>query len=93
MGTCSRCSTSPPANSSSRFLEGTQQLAAVATYLTAEGAFTRRDVGAAFGAQLTQAGYHLNASQPAGTYQLVVFAYSSVAREFNNTIVVPLTVR
>jgi hypothetical protein len=54
---------------------------------------TRNDVGAAFGTQFSKAGYHLNGSLPAGTYQLVVFAYSSVARDFNNTIVVPINVK
>ena len=53
----------------------------------------RPDVGAAFGAQFGRAGYHVNGSLPAGAYQLVVFAFSSVAKDFNNAIVVPITVK
>jgi hypothetical protein len=45
---------------------------------------TRTDVGAAFGAQFTNSGFTLSASGlPAGTYQIVVYAYSTVAGGFN----------
>lgn len=53
----------------------------------------RPDVGAAFGAAYATAGYHLTARLPAGSYNLVVFAHSSVSHSFNNALQVPITVR
>lgn len=57
-------------------------------------ATARPDVAAAFGAQFGMAGFHLgNATQPPGTYDLVVFARSSVVTAFNNSAVVRITVQ
>jgi hypothetical protein len=54
---------------------------------------SRPDVGAAFGPAYSTAGYHLVASLPKGSYNLVVFAHSSVSDSFNNALQVPITVR
>jgi hypothetical protein len=52
----------------------------------------RDDVGAAFGAQFSTSGYCLTVSGlPAGTYQLVVSAHSTVTGTFNNSRVVTVT--
>jgi YVTN family beta-propeller protein len=54
---------------------------------------TRTDVGAVFGAQFNGAGFALTiATLPAGSYDLVVFAHSTVTRTFNNVTVVRITV-
>jgi hypothetical protein len=45
---------------------------------------SRPDVAGVFGAQFTGSGYSLQGSLPEGDYNLVVFALSSVARQFNN---------
>lgn len=44
----------------------------------------RPDVAGVFGAQFTGSGYSLQGSLPEGGYNLVVFALSSVAKQFNN---------
>ena len=44
----------------------------------------RHDVAAHFGAQFAASGYSLQGSLPAGDYNLVVFALSSIAQQFNN---------
>jgi hypothetical protein len=44
----------------------------------------RPDVAGVFGGQFAPSGYSLQGSLPAGDYNLVVFALSSVARNFNN---------
>jgi hypothetical protein len=44
----------------------------------------RHDVAAHFGPQFAASGYSLQGSLPAGDYNLVVFALSSVAQQFNN---------
>ena len=55
---------------------------------------TRPDVGNVFGAQFNGAGFSLTgATLPAGTYDLVVFARSTVAGAFNNAKVVRITVQ
>jgi hypothetical protein len=53
----------------------------------------RPDVGAVFGAQFRPSGYNVAARLPAGNYTLAVFAHSAVANAFNNTLLVPVTVR
>jgi hypothetical protein len=53
----------------------------------------RNDVGAAFGAQFTNSGYNLTVSGLApGTYQLAVYAHSTVTGTFNQSRVVTITV-
>jgi hypothetical protein len=44
----------------------------------------RWDVGAYFGQQFVNSGYSLQGALPQGDYNLVVFAWSSVAQQFNN---------
>lgn len=44
----------------------------------------RYDVAAVFGGQFAASGYSLQGSLPAGDYNLVVFAFSSIAQQFNN---------
>ena len=53
----------------------------------------RADVGRVFGAGFDHAGYDMIASLPPGKYTLAVFAYSSLAKSFNNAATVPITVR
>ena len=53
----------------------------------------RPDVGAHFGARFGTAGYDLTAELPPGSYHLVVFARSAVARTCNNARLVGITVR
>ena len=54
----------------------------------------RPDVGQAFGAQFAGAGFVLTGGTlPPGTYDLVVFARSTVTRTFNNVKVVRITVQ
>jgi hypothetical protein len=53
----------------------------------------RQDVGAAFGSRFIPSGFGLNvASLGSGTYDLVAFARSTVAGEFNNSQVVRIEV-
>jgi hypothetical protein len=55
---------------------------------------SRPDVGAAYGAQFTNSGYSLTVSSlAAGTYDLVVFARSTVTGTFNNARVVRVAVQ
>jgi hypothetical protein len=54
---------------------------------------SRPDVAGAFGAQFKNSGYQLLATAPPGSYNIVVFSHSAVANTFNNTMMVPLTVR
>ncbi|MCA1561334.1 MAG: fibronectin type III domain-containing protein [Acidobacteria bacterium] len=53
---------------------------------------SRPDVGTAFGPAYSAAGYNLVANLPRGSYNLVVFAHSSVSASFNNAVQVPITV-
>jgi hypothetical protein len=53
---------------------------------------SRPDVGAIFGSQFTPSGYNLTATLPAGYYQVVVFARSTVTGTFNQAQSVFLTV-
>jgi hypothetical protein len=54
----------------------------------------RPDVGTAFGARFTSAGFtQLGATLPKGTYDLVVFARSTVTGTFNNSRVIRITVQ
>lgn len=56
---------------------------------------TRTDVGAAFGAsRYSAAGFNLEKQNalPPGVYNLVVFARSTVANDFNNVVVIRITV-
>ncbi len=55
--------------------------------------FNRPDVAAAFGPAGTASGYGLAASLPAGVYDLVVFAHSSVTGTFNNSQIVRVTIK
>jgi hypothetical protein len=51
----------------------------------------RSDVGQAFGAQFTNSAFDLAANDlPAGSYQLVVFARSTVTGTFNQAVSVPI---
>jgi hypothetical protein len=55
--------------------------------------FTRSDVGAAFGARFTNSGYSTYVTGLApGTYDLVVYARSTVTGTFNQSRVVRVTV-
>ena len=45
---------------------------------------SRFDVAAVFGPQFVGSGYSLQGALPPGDYNLVVFALSSIARDFNN---------
>jgi hypothetical protein len=54
--------------------------------------FSRGDVAAIFGAQFAVSGFSLQGTLPAGDYTLVVFALSSVARQFNNAVGVHMRV-
>jgi hypothetical protein len=57
---------------------------------------SRPDVGAAFGhSRFNTAGYNLevNGALPPGSYNLVVFAFSTVAGAFNNAAVVTIYVQ
>jgi hypothetical protein len=54
----------------------------------------RGDVGAAFGGQFTNSGYNTYvAGLPSGTYDLVVYAHSTVTGTFNQWQVVRVTVQ
>jgi hypothetical protein len=54
----------------------------------------RPDVGALFGSRFTNSGYGLTASGlPPGTYDIVVYAHSTVTGEFNNSQRVAMTVQ
>jgi hypothetical protein len=53
----------------------------------------RPDVAAFAGSQFVNSGFLIAATLPAGTYDLVVFAHSTVTRTFNNVQVVRITVR
>jgi len=55
--------------------------------------YARPDVGAVFGSVGDKSGYALPATLPAGTWDLVVYAHSSVTGTFNNAQVVRVTVR
>ena len=54
---------------------------------------TRIDVANVFGSQFLGSGFQISgATLPAGTYDLVVFAHSTVTMTFNNARVVRITV-
>ena len=54
----------------------------------------RPDVGAIYGAQFTESGYGLIVyGLPPGTYDIAVFAYSTVVNDFTPAKVVRVTVR
>jgi hypothetical protein len=53
----------------------------------------RPDVGGLFGGQFTNSGYYLQGSLPAGDYNLVVFARSKIAQQFNNAALVHIVIR
>jgi hypothetical protein len=55
--------------------------------------YSRPDVAAVFGAAGGSSGYGLSAALPAGVYDLVVFAHSTVTGTFNQSQVVRVTVR
>jgi hypothetical protein len=52
----------------------------------------RGDVGSLYGAQFTNAGFSLTASLAPGTYQIVVYAWSTVEHTFNQAQSVTVTV-
>ena len=52
----------------------------------------RADIAAQYGAQFAMSGFSFTAHLPPGTYDLAVFAYSSVAAAFNNNRIVRITV-
>jgi hypothetical protein len=52
----------------------------------------RSDIGAIFGAQFTNSGFGLTASLAPGTYQVVVYAWSTVENNFNLAQSVTVTV-
>jgi hypothetical protein len=54
---------------------------------------SRPDVAAYFGPGAAASGYGVSGTLPAGSYSLVVFVHSSVTGTFNNTQVVPITVK
>jgi hypothetical protein len=55
---------------------------------------SRPDVGAHFGhSRFSTAGYSLQGNLPGGTYNLVVFAFSTVSGTFNQAAVVPIVVQ
>ena len=53
----------------------------------------RPDVGIAHGEQYERAGYSISGTLKPGNYTLVVYAFSEVAKDFNNTISVPIVVK
>ena len=56
--------------------------------------FARGDVGAAYGWQFTNSGYNVTVSGlPAGQYQIVVYAHSTVTGTFNQSRVVTVIVQ
>ena len=54
---------------------------------------SRPDVGAYFGSRFTPSGYNMVANLPPGTYDLSVYAHSSVTHTFDIWQVVRITVR
>jgi hypothetical protein len=54
---------------------------------------SRPDVGAVFGSQFTASGYRLTASLAAGTYNLTVYARSTVTGTFSKQLTARVTVR
>ena len=46
----------------------------------------RPDVGNYFGARFAGSGFSINGTLPRGDYTLVVFAFSSITRTFNQTV-------
>jgi len=54
--------------------------------------YARPDVGAYFGARFGSAGYYVTGTLPPGEYNLVVFAFSSVTRTFNQALAVRVRV-
>jgi hypothetical protein len=55
---------------------------------------SRPDVGAYFGdGRFSSSGYSLQGNLPAGSYTLVVFAFSTASGSFNQAAAVPITVR
>jgi hypothetical protein len=56
--------------------------------------FQRPDVAATFGHhRFSSSGYFLQGTLPRGSYQLVVFAHSTVTGTFNQSVVVPVNIR
>jgi hypothetical protein len=54
----------------------------------------RPDIGGYAGnGRFTPSGFHVTGPLPAGDYQLVAFAHSTVTNTFNNVVVVPIKVR
>ena len=53
----------------------------------------RPDVGIAHGEQYDRSGYTLSGTLKPGNYTLVVYAFSEVAKDFNNAISVPIVVK
>jgi len=53
----------------------------------------RADVGAVMGSPYTNSGYYLTANLPPGTYDVAVYAHSSVSLQFNQYRVVRVVVR
>jgi hypothetical protein len=66
---------------------------AAATFLGAASFGARPDVAAAFGSQFANAGFGLvGAPLPSGTYDLAVYALSTVTGTFNNVRVIRIIV-
>jgi hypothetical protein len=53
----------------------------------------RSDIATIFGAQFRPSGFTVTASPPPGTWDLVVFAHSSVSGQFDAVQVIRVTVR
>lgn len=67
---------------------------AAPTFVGAAAQTSRPDVAAIFGNQFLNSGFHLRgATLPPGTYDLVVFAHSTVTGAFDNSKVVRITVQ
>ncbi len=50
----------------------------------------RPDVAGVYGSKFGASGYYLQGTLPQGDYNLVVFARSAVAYQFNNAAIVPI---
>ena len=53
----------------------------------------RPDVGIAHGTQYDHAGFYVSGTLAPGSYNLVVYAFSDIAKSFNNAITVPIIVK
>ena len=53
----------------------------------------RQDIANWLGARFLNSGFHLTTTLAPGTYNIVVFSHSAVTKTFNNTVVIPVTVR